>query len=241
MAASSHSDISTEEEEERRRYGGLSPQQHKEKYVGSFAGNYPWLCRLDNLENAVNEFSPKNMKYLNLYQSSQLPGHGFSRSRRLGAGDGHAPSLPCPARKEWHEEPQSSLSGSGKVVYDCTFVTGVKKGATESLKRKARLDGESRKQCYSNHCFLPAATQEDLELVRVDLAPGTVTVYYGLRAEARGVDMLSEVDVPAIAMATYCTDSQSYSYTRWVVLRVCYSVCGNVKYNHYPYLAIPLP
>ena len=196
-----HSDISKEEEEERRIYGGFSSRVQKEKFVGSFPGNYAWACRLDNLGSIVQDFHPEEMKYLSFYESSNLTSNG------LGDDTG---VLLKPLRT-WYEVPQSTATSVGKAssMLSTQFVTGIKKSARERLQNEDPKETNVFKHHYENHCFLPAASHEKSKLLRVDFVPNFVVAYYGQHNAEHTSHQRS-----AVGMAVYSVDSRSYSYIR---------------------------
>lgn len=214
MTPSHHLDISEEEKDERRRYGGLVTYQH-EKFWGSFPGNYAWLCRLDNLEKTVGNFCPSEMKYLNFYRSSEMPELHDSASNALDGGLKFH-SVAHTAKKAWFEEPQSPVTGMGQTVlssFSAPFVTSGRKRSTDSLSNKTKVQNprtaNPTKQVYNSHCFLPAASQEELRLVHVDFVSGFLIAYYGQLGGGIARDQMCTV-----GMAVYCLDSRNYYYMR---------------------------
>lgn len=212
-SSASHVDISTEGAEERMRYGGLSPHQHQERFSGTFPGNYSWLCRLDNLTNVVRNFRPENGDYLNFCRSSQLPDISDTASP---SSIEDVQSVTHTTRKAWYEEPLSSVSINGPVAFSTQFVTSIQQPITEPPKSQVNVEESLSPSKRYKHWFLEAATQDDVEVIRIDLVSDLVVVYYGQRNERNGenVNGNSEFQRPASGMATYSKDSRTYSYAR---------------------------
>lgn len=208
VPTSHHSGISQEEREDWRRYGGLASHQ-QEKFRGTFPGNYAWLCRLESLKNAVGDFFPGEMKFLNLYQSCQMP------ELVSGALDGgpkvHA--VPHAAKKVWFEYPQMPVAGMGQLPnsFSVPFVTSVRNCGADSQSYRTNFQDTHKKghtkQKYESHCFLPAASEEDLRLVHVDFVSGFLIAFYGPSGTVKD-------QMWTVGMAVYCVDSRSYYYIR---------------------------
>ena len=201
--------VSNEEEEDGKLYGGLSPQQHKEQYVGSFAGSYAWLCRLENLKNTVQEFSPRDLKYLNFSQSSHLPEMPESVLKGSDGGMQSHAVVSAP-KKLWYEEPPSSVMRglTDHSSFSSHFISTLKNAGSSVTNATTR---DSSRQCYESHCFLPATSQDNTKLVRVDITSGLVLAYYGQSNESSPESVMRVVE-----MAVYCTDLRSYFSVKYV-------------------------
>lgn len=200
--------MSQEEKEERRLYGGLVAHQN-EKFWGTFPGNYAWLCRLDSLKKTVGDFSPGEMKFLNLYQSSQMP----ELCNLTSDCDLKFHSVPHAANKAWFEEPSSPVAGVGQIPssFCAPFVTSIRNHDTGSLSYRTKFqDTCTTNQKYDSHCFLPAACLEDLRLVHVDFVSGFLIAFYG---EICSSD-ITRNQMWTVGMAVYCVESRSYYYIR---------------------------
>lgn len=194
--SSSHFDISKEEEEERGKYGGLAPHQHKEKFQGLFPGSYAWQSRVEQLAMSVHNFAPDKMRYLNFCQSSSLPGS----TQNEGKENGPLLSVACHLKKAWYEEPQSTTVGNHNA-FSAKFVTGT--------PTELRQSQEPSQCSYDSHCLLPAASQEDLKLIRVGFMCDVIVAYYGDSGGTLPTDQ-----TPAVGTATYCVESKCFSYIR---------------------------
>ena len=189
-------------------YGGFSSRLQKGKFVGSFPGNYSWVCRLDNLGTAVEEFHPEDMRYLSFYESSNftdLSSNGLN-------SDTDVHSVP---QRSWFEVPQSAVANAGKIansIFTTQFVTGIKKFAAEESLKSEGINIEQAvdpfRRYYDNHCFLPAASHEKSKLLRIDFVSDLIVAYYG----QENVESTSHTF--AVGMAIYAIDFRSYSYIR---------------------------
>lgn len=208
VPSASHADISREEEEERGRYGGFSSHLQKEKFVGSFPGNYAWICRLDTLGTAVEAFQPDEKEYLSLHATSNLPDsplNDFSESACVH---------PVPQRN-WYEATQSTATNSGTTVssmFTTTFVTGIRKKISAGPAKNGNADVNDSiypfKCHYDNHWFLPPAPHKKSKLLRVDFVSDFIVAYY---SEGNSQD---PSQIVAVGMAIYATNIRSYSYVR---------------------------
>ncbi len=209
MSSPSHSDISKEEEEERGRYGGFSNWLQKERFVGLFPGSYAWVCRLDNLRTIVEEFIPEDTKCLSFYESSNLADSSSS-------GFDSDTSVHSVPQRSWYRVPQSAVASvdgrAANSMFTTQFVTGLKKPtASEPLKSEPVNVEEAVnpfRHYYDNHCFLPAASHEELKLLRIDCVSGYVVAYYSQDSVESPFQNL------AVSMAIYTLNNRSYSYVR---------------------------
>lgn len=146
------------------------------------------------------------LQSLDFSRTSRLP--HFSESALKLEGSSLALSVARLSKKAWYEEPQSSTGVSSQASYGTSFVP------TRSFSADSKKDDEdSITRRYDSHCFLPAASQEDSKLIRIDFVCDLVVAYYGQCGTMSG-SMLYQDHTPAVGMATYSIESKNFSYVR---------------------------
>ncbi len=194
--------MTKEEELERQRYGGLLPHNNMLKYQGTFPGYYSWMCRLDNLDQTLQDFDMDKCNSVNLHMTSELPWK-YSKSDSSPTSE----LEPLPQKRMWYEAPHSSLGSRNAAPASVPVVTGIQTSAA-SLEGDGLLDAlRPAVRYYQNHCVLPGTCSKDvLRVAHVDFVSGIVVVHYGCEPQHKK----NKHDFLINEMTLYHTNSHCY-------------------------------